>query len=1175
MRSQGFQLFLSFFLPVLTFAQGIGVTPVAPVAAVGTSVTITADRPVLFRLTGSGSLSTTTGTNTTYTAPATMTASHAIGGCMAAPNDSVFNVRVDNLPLNTNSGSWTPMAIVNGVGLSFGWGINVVDQTAQVAPQQFALTPDLNGAPFPVLSPLMQKRENGSLTTDSTVDHHLLILNQSTCQFYETNQTGINVSGCPTCTAQSGWTYSSTSYKQPVAASTDPAGLPLAPLTLHLSELLSGSINHALRFTACAECVGPQAIWPAITSNGSQNGGAPMGTRFRLKASVDLSSFPTSAYAVLIALKRYGMILAGTSPTPQISVATDVTEDAAIYQQLQTIVAANLNASDFEAVDESSLQLAAGSYAVNPSNPYEKPNNYATLTITDAANAQNVVTVPIAVQPVAVGTSESMMVVQGGTATFQIPHWVTSAANTAATWTISPSTGAGTVTGDGFYTPPAVVTATTNVMLQATSSADTTQWLRFYITLIPNGGVRIDSGSTTGSQDGLGLTWSPDMGVETGNFSTVNDDPSTWGGAVNAAAVSSYLYTSGGDIAYRLRVPNGNYQVSLTFGVGACQGQYPAQIPNQNAVWGPLNVQSQNALVYPNWDFSSAIGSACRTPQTVNMPAQVTNGILTFAVRSSTVNGLDSAPLLNAVSILPTNQVVNPSIQASAVPAAPANLTYTPMQFDAGCGQPGYNCQNAFQFAFATLAQAGGGTLQLPAGTFTINFPGVSSNSTSGVTLTRKNLIVVSPNTMIQGHVAADGTPNTIIQWQNTSVPVFIFDKASHSGMSNLHLQFTGTMANAYPYGDIALLTALGYNPTFPHLNQMSGNNGEMFSFAYVFDSDGCIFDHLIFDSATHDNAHMYSMAINLKGKGVVTTNGGGLTQLAESNRVTSVKVYDFYNGFLVAGQDNFLMQNIVADRRGSSPNSSPGHLLYTTSTNLWDANANLVQTFLSTNMTVQNLIEGPDTYSNASSGGTLAIKFLNGARINNVMSQHPEGLIQTIYVDQNVTFSNMSWKSSYPLCANVPANCSTPAIYSSESPSNLPPSFNLTFENITLVSTASPTTVTLVGDNLRVSGMNITTSPAFLPNQTVMNSVLNVKGTSQASITGYNYTPVLPSYDPTAKYNSPFTGWNPVSNTTAAVTVNWPSAIPVPTGAAIVSPGYQNAGPTYNNQVTTTILTH
>ena len=44
--------------------------------------------------------------------------------------------------------------------------------------------------------------------------------------------------------------------------------------------------------------------------------------------------FPPTPRSCLTALKRYGMILAGTGPNGQISAATDVTADPNVYQQL-------------------------------------------------------------------------------------------------------------------------------------------------------------------------------------------------------------------------------------------------------------------------------------------------------------------------------------------------------------------------------------------------------------------------------------------------------------------------------------------------------------------------------------------------------------------------------------------------------------------------------------------------------------------------------------------------------------------------------------------------------------------------------------------------------------------------------------------------------------------------
>lgn len=498
---------------------------------------------------------------------------------------------------------------------------------------------------------------------------------------------------------------------------------------------------------------------------------------------------------------------------------------------------------------------------------------------------------------------------------------------------------------------------------------------------------------------------------------------------------------------------------------------------------------------------------------------------------------------------------------------------YNIQQFDRACGQPGHNCQRAFQFAFKTMAQSGGGTLQLPAGTFSIDFPGVAENVPGGVTLPPQSLIVVPANTTIEGHLAPNGVPDSVIEWRNTSIPTFIFAKANHSGMRNLHVRFTGALARAYPFGDVALLKAIGYHPEFPHLNQMSGGNFDLFTFAFVFDSEGCTFDHLLFDSATHDNAHIYNMAINMKGKGVIETNGAGLREHAESNRVTDIQVYDYNNAFLICGQDNFLMQNITGDRRGSIPDTAPGHLLYTSGTLQFDMAAHIVGNLMNTNTTIENIKEGPDTYSNVRAGGTLAIKFLKGGHVSNVVSEHPEGLIQTIYVDQDVTFSDMSWTSHFPLCAKVPTNCSTPAIYSAGSPPEFPRTNGLTFRNITLVSTASPITVVLMGDNLRVDGMHITTPPDFVPGQKAVNAVLSVKDTNGAAIKGYVFTPVIDKYDPARKYNVPFTGWNPSKNVTAEVTVKWPPGVSLPEKAAYLASGFQNRSPESHNVIQSSVI--
>ena len=87
--------------------------------------------------------------------------------------------------------------------------------------------------------------------------------------------------------------------------------------------MLSGAITHAIRFTA------PQTrreyVWPARHYASSRTGSQypRMGERFRLKASVDISSYSGDVQVILRAMKKYGMILADNGSNWFISGAPD------------------------------------------------------------------------------------------------------------------------------------------------------------------------------------------------------------------------------------------------------------------------------------------------------------------------------------------------------------------------------------------------------------------------------------------------------------------------------------------------------------------------------------------------------------------------------------------------------------------------------------------------------------------------------------------------------------------------------------------------------------------------------------------------------------------------------------------------------------------------------------
>lgn len=134
--------------------------------------------------------------------------------------------------------------------------------------------------------------------------------------------------------------------------SADAAGLPILAGLVRYEEVQAGAINHAIRFTA------PRTrrsyIWPARHQAGASDDPAlpPMGQRFRLKASFDISSFSPEVQVILTALKTYGMILADNGSSWYISGAPDERWNNDVLAELKT-----LQGSDFEAVDTSALMI--------------------------------------------------------------------------------------------------------------------------------------------------------------------------------------------------------------------------------------------------------------------------------------------------------------------------------------------------------------------------------------------------------------------------------------------------------------------------------------------------------------------------------------------------------------------------------------------------------------------------------------------------------------------------------------------------------------------------------------------------------------------------------------------------------------------------------------------------
>jgi hypothetical protein len=275
-----------------------------------------------------------------------------VAGCPVFPASSAWNRPVDTLPVAGNSarliasiGLDAPVHADFGSGLWDGSKIGipyVVVHGSKIAKSkvrfEYADESDKGRYPIPPNVPI----EGGG-------DRHALIVDRDSCRLYELYDLQRTATGWQ---AGSGaiWNLRSNALRPAGWTSADAAGLPILPGLARWPEAAAGAIDHALRFTA------PRTrrayIYPArhFASDSDDPSLPPMGLRVRLKASVDISSFPPQARIVLRALRTYGMILADNGSPWYLSGAPSPHWS---NDQLHTL--GRLTGGDFEVVDTSSL----------------------------------------------------------------------------------------------------------------------------------------------------------------------------------------------------------------------------------------------------------------------------------------------------------------------------------------------------------------------------------------------------------------------------------------------------------------------------------------------------------------------------------------------------------------------------------------------------------------------------------------------------------------------------------------------------------------------------------------------------------------------------------------------------------------------------------------------------
>ena len=369
----------------------------------------------------------------------TALAQSTVGSCALFPADNIWNTPVDHLPVHASSAAWvSSISSTKGVHPDFGSGLYdglpigipfvTVRGTQTKYPATFYYPTESDPGPYAI--PLNAPLEGGS-------DHHAIAVDTDNCILYEIYDATPQAASW---SAGSGAIFNLRSNQLRPAGwtSADAAGLPILAGLVRYDEILAGEIRHAIRVTVPTSQ--KAYVWPArhwaSTASGTQY--PPMGARFRLRATYDITRFSAINQIILQAMKKYGLIVADNGGAWFISGTPDSRWNNDDLHNLLQVVGSN-----FDAVDSSSLMV--------------DPNS---------GQAKQAGTVSVTVSPATASVAAK--------STKQFTATVTNGASQQVTWSVNGTAGGnstlGFVSTTGLYTAPAVPPSGGTVKVQAASA---------------------------------------------------------------------------------------------------------------------------------------------------------------------------------------------------------------------------------------------------------------------------------------------------------------------------------------------------------------------------------------------------------------------------------------------------------------------------------------------------------------------------------------------------------------------------------------------------------------------------------------------------------------------------------------------------------------------------------
>ena len=325
-----------------------------------------------------------------------------LNGFVPFPVSNLWNTDISAAPVDPNSSN-----IINFIGATvtlhpdFGAGTyqhqtigipyQIVAGTQPKVSIIYGLFPDESDpGPMPIPSNALiegyPKPGNG--------DRHVLVLEKDGCWLFELYKSYLQKDGSWKADSSAVWDMTINEQRPYTWTSADAAGLPVFAGLARYDEVASGAINHALRFTVPTSqraFVLPATHWASTNTSTSA---PPMGTRLRLKASLDISGFPADDQVILTALKKYGMILADNGSAIFISGTPDDRWNNTNLNLLKSIPASN-----FEVVQMGTIYTPANvptgpsptisSFTANP--PTVAAGQMSTLSWTTSGQLYNII----------------------------------------------------------------------------------------------------------------------------------------------------------------------------------------------------------------------------------------------------------------------------------------------------------------------------------------------------------------------------------------------------------------------------------------------------------------------------------------------------------------------------------------------------------------------------------------------------------------------------------------------------------------------------------------------------------------------------------------------------------------------------------------------------------------